>query len=94
MSLVGLPMALRLIPPNRLFGVRTAHTLASPDVWYLANFRAGVTAVVLGLIGTVFVARVSVQNSTGEAKVGISVSTTIFIAVATAIAGLSSALGR
>ncbi|MCB2089486.1 MAG: SdpI family protein [Sphingomonadaceae bacterium] len=41
-------MALELIAPNSFYGVRTSGTLESLDVWYRANFFAGMAAVVCG----------------------------------------------
>ena len=44
--LLAIPLILRLIPPNRGYGIRTAKTLAHPDSWYRAN-RFGGWAVLL-----------------------------------------------
>ena len=52
-SIVGLPMALDKIPPNALYGFRTARTLADPKVWYEANREAGKALTVAGLVGAV-----------------------------------------
>ena len=41
--LLALPLLLGLIPPNRLYGVRTATTLADKRRWYDANRYAGWT---------------------------------------------------
>jgi hypothetical protein len=49
------PMALRLLPPNPVYGFRTAASLASPQIWYRANFWAGAAGVALGLAGAVLV---------------------------------------
>ena len=35
------PMALGMVPPNRIYGFRTSETLSSPEVWYAANRAAG-----------------------------------------------------
>jgi uncharacterized membrane protein len=35
--LVSIPLALRLVPPNRIYGFRTRKTLSRPDIWYRAN---------------------------------------------------------
>ena len=37
---LALPLILGVIPPNRLYGVRTPKTISSTEVWYRAN-RAG-----------------------------------------------------
>jgi uncharacterized membrane protein len=41
LALVSLPMALRKVPPNHLYGFRTQRTLSSPDIWYPANAFSG-----------------------------------------------------
>lgn len=46
---VGLPMYLRRIPPNRLYGFRVAATLNNPRRWYWANRRAGGRLVLTGV---------------------------------------------
>ncbi|HEX8063239.1 MAG TPA: SdpI family protein [Allosphingosinicella sp.] len=48
---VSLPMALGVVPPNRVYGFRTSASLASPEVWYSSNLWAGGTGVALGLAG-------------------------------------------
>jgi uncharacterized membrane protein len=36
-----IPLVLKLVPPNRLYGFRTRKTLSSPEIWYPANVFAG-----------------------------------------------------
>jgi uncharacterized membrane protein len=38
---VSIPLILRIVPPNRLYGFRTAQTLADRDLWFRANHFAG-----------------------------------------------------
>lgn len=45
---LGLPMALQIVPPNSVYGLRTAATLASPASWYQTNHWAGLASVMLG----------------------------------------------
>jgi len=40
-AILGLPMWLGVIPPNRLYGYRTEQSLASADAWYELNQSAG-----------------------------------------------------
>ena len=40
-ALIAIPLAMRLIPPNPIYGVRTARTLDDPKLWYAANALAG-----------------------------------------------------
>jgi hypothetical protein len=45
---LAVPLWLRRIPPNSLYGVRFRRTLADPKVWYDVNARAGRNLVVIG----------------------------------------------
>lgn len=40
-AILAVPLALRLVPPNRFYGFRTAQTLANRDVWFRVNRVAG-----------------------------------------------------
>lgn len=37
---VGIPLVLKLVPPNPVYGVRTAKTFSSREVWYAADAEA------------------------------------------------------
>jgi uncharacterized membrane protein len=39
-ALLAIPLILGVVPPNRIYGVRTRRTLSDARVWYAAN-RAG-----------------------------------------------------
>jgi uncharacterized membrane protein len=43
---ISIPLVLRLIGPNRVYGFRTGKTLSSPDIWYPANAFAGWTLLI------------------------------------------------
>ena len=49
---LAVPLALRLIPPNRVYGVRTSQTLASREVWFRVNRVAGFALIVAAGIAT------------------------------------------
>jgi hypothetical protein len=49
-----LPLLLQKVPPNLLYGFRTARTLSNPDIWYPANAfsaKAMLLAMVLVVAG-------------------------------------------
>lgn len=48
--IIGLPMALKLIPFNRHFGYRSQLSLSSEPLWYSMNQTAGVLFVIGGSI--------------------------------------------
>lgn len=40
-AVISLPLILGVVPPNRIYGVRTRRTLASRTVWFRVNRVAG-----------------------------------------------------
>lgn len=40
-SVAGVPLILKLVPPNEIFGVRTERALSRADIWYEVNRFAG-----------------------------------------------------
>lgn len=53
MFLIGLPFALKLVPPNQSFGLHTHWALTTPELWLRANSFAGwafIGAAVLGVM--------------------------------------------
>ena len=47
---LGIPLILRLVPPNRFYGFRTATSYSSPDAWYQINFATGLALVAAGVV--------------------------------------------
>ena len=45
---LGVPLLLRRVPPNSVYGLRTVSTLKSESLWYEANMRSGFYSVVAG----------------------------------------------
>lgn len=52
--LVAIPLALRKVGPNVVYGYRTRATLANEAVWYEANAYFGKRLIVACLIGAAF----------------------------------------
>lgn len=48
--LVSIPLMLRWVPPNRIYGFRIAATLRNRSVWYDANARAGWHCFLAGVL--------------------------------------------
>jgi uncharacterized membrane protein len=46
--ILGVPLALRRVPPNPTYGVRFSSTLADEWVWYEINARGGRHLIILG----------------------------------------------
>jgi uncharacterized membrane protein len=47
---IGVPLALKLVPPNSVYGVRTSKTRASLEVWYASNRSAGINMAIAGIV--------------------------------------------
>ena len=48
---ISVPLVLRKVPPNVIYGVRTRKTLSDPRLWYEANYKGGIALIVASLIG-------------------------------------------
>ena len=56
-AIASVPLILKLVPPNPIYGVRTRRALENPDIWFRINqfggwaliAAAGVTAILLML---------------------------------------------
>ena len=40
-AIAGIPLILKLVPPNEVFGVRTERALSHKEVWYAVNWFGG-----------------------------------------------------
>ena len=49
-SALGVPLAMGKVPPNPIYGFRTARTLSDPPTWYRINRACGIDFVVLGIV--------------------------------------------
>jgi hypothetical protein len=50
LAVVSLPLILRLVPPNVVYGFRVAATQSSPAIWYPANAFMGSALLVAAVI--------------------------------------------
>jgi hypothetical protein len=51
--IIGVPLILRVVPPNGFYGFRTPATQSSSAIWYLANAFMGWTLVVAAVVSAV-----------------------------------------
>jgi uncharacterized membrane protein len=49
-ALISIPLILRLVPPNGIYGFRTGSTLSSPAIWYPANAFMGWTLLLAAVV--------------------------------------------
>ena len=52
---LGVPLAMKLAPPNRFYGFRTPTTYSSLEAWYQINFATGLAMMAAGAVGGFFV---------------------------------------
>jgi uncharacterized membrane protein len=50
---LAIPLILRRIPPNGLYGFRVKATMENPEIWYPVNVFAGKWLLGIGLVTTV-----------------------------------------
>ena len=66
---LGIPLWLRRVPPNRLYGVRTAGTLADESLWYAVNAAAGRAMVGVGVATAILSVALDGLGVVGDAHV-------------------------
>jgi hypothetical protein len=47
---LGISLALRVVPQNKFYGFRTSATFSSPDTWYQINFATGLALIAAGVM--------------------------------------------
>lgn len=50
LAALGVPLWLRKVPPNRIYGIRTTKTFSSPQIWYDANEVGGLALIAAGVL--------------------------------------------
>jgi hypothetical protein len=48
--LFAVPLWMRMVPPNRFYGIRTRATLGDEQRWYAINARAGFDLLLSGIV--------------------------------------------
>src|SRR5688572_16446387 len=51
---LAIPMVLRRVPPNGLYGFRTTKTLSSTEAWYKANHVSGLYMLAAAVLSMMF----------------------------------------
>jgi hypothetical protein len=51
--IISIPLIVRLVPPNGLYGFRTSATQSNPAIWYPANAFMGWALAVAGVISAI-----------------------------------------
>ncbi len=91
---IAIPLWLRRVPPNLLYGARFASTLAEPRVWYKINARAGRDLAIAGVAYTFVIAGIA-RSPGWNNPAGLLVATGAWVAVLISITvRLSKAAAR
>lgn len=67
---LAVPLALKLVPPNRIYGIRTAQTLSNKDVWFSVNRVAGF-ALIIAAGAAVFFYWLQPELASGRSSLGV-----------------------
>jgi uncharacterized membrane protein len=54
-GLISIPLVLRRVPPNSLYGFRTPRTLADRDLWFRVNYFAGWALLIASMASAVLI---------------------------------------
>lgn len=62
-ALISVPLVLRVVPPNGLYGFRTSLTRSSPAIWYPANAFLGWALLIAAAVSVVVLVRLSTPRA-------------------------------
>ena len=65
---LSLPMAMRKVPPNQLYGFRTEKTLSDTKLWYDANQKAGMNLIAAAILALIVWAAVELSAGLPKAN--------------------------
>ena len=90
---IGIPLARRLVPPNRWYGVRIPATLRNPAIWYEINAKSGRDLIWLG--ATLIVVAVALPRVTALPPGGyVAVITVAFVVASLILTFRATVLAR
>lgn len=89
----SIPLILRIVPPNRLYGFRTQQTLSNRELWFRANYFAGwALLIAAGTSAGIFA--VAPEYASGRSALGLVVFVVpLVIAVVASLAYLRRVAG-
>lgn len=67
---VSIPLILKIVPPNKLYGFRTSQTLANRELWFRTNRFAG-WALLLSAVASIAVFLAEPQYASGRSAAGL-----------------------
>jgi uncharacterized membrane protein len=77
-ALVSIPLILKLVPPNRWYGFRTAQTLSDTELWFDANRFAGWALLAAATLSSaVFISLPELASSYGASVLVVSIAVAV-----------------
>jgi hypothetical protein len=89
----SVPLMLKIVPPNRLYGFRTRQTLANRDLWFRANRFAGCAHFIASAI-TAGVFALTPEYASGQDFAGLMVLLVPQVAALAASFAYARAIGN
>lgn len=88
---LGTPLAMRAVAPNRWYGVRTSTTLSDPQTWYSVNATGGKALIAAGIASIIILVLVNyLWTGSPEAKAVIGIVTPLALLAIVCVIALMS----
>ena len=87
---IGVPLILKMVPPNHTTGYRTARTLGDEVVWYAVNTNVGWGLVAAGVISAVAMFFIFQMDLGLSARSLLSVAVLAFVSIVPIVVGTLS----
>src|ERR1700709_2519276 len=71
-AVASVPLMLNVVPPNRIYGLRTQQTLANRDLWFRANRFAGCAFFIASAVSAAVFA-LHPEDASGRSLTGLGV---------------------
>lgn len=94
MVVVAIPLWLRRVPPNRIYGARFSATLSDPYVWYEINALAGRELALIGAVYALLIAGIALRPGWNNAAALLIVTGLWVVALLIVTVHLASAANR
>lgn len=69
---ISLPLAFKLVPPNRFYGIRTARSMSDEDIWYRTNCFGGFMLLAAAAVAS-YIFYSHPELATGQSPTGVLV---------------------
>jgi hypothetical protein len=94
LSAISVPLILRRIGPNLIYGFRVKQTLEDPEVWYGVNAYAGKGLFLDGLITVIAALVLALVPGISVDRYALSVMTLVFLGLGISLVASCRYLGR